>query len=65
VSEGTPYEPPGLTSLLTGRTAGDHGICSYWSVHDPEYSPQTLNGVERRNPLMWHLPEFQGVRFAA
>lgn len=64
VSEGTPYEPPGLTSLLTGRTAGEHGIFSYWSVHDPEYRPQTLNGIERRNPLMWHLPEFQGVRFA-
>ncbi|MDZ4234902.1 MAG: alkaline phosphatase family protein, partial [Dietzia sp.] len=64
MSEGTPYEPPGLTSLLTGRSAGDHGIFSYWNVHDPGYNPQTLSGIERRHPLMWHLPEFEGLRFA-
>jgi predicted AlkP superfamily phosphohydrolase/phosphomutase len=63
-AEGTPYEPPGLVSLLTGRPAADHGIFSYWSVHDPHYRPATLQGSERRYPLMWHLDEFAEVRFA-
>jgi len=63
-AEGTPYEPPGLVSLLTGRRAADHGIYSYWTCHDPEYQPQTLTGKERRHPLMWHLGDFRGLRFA-
>lgn len=58
-AEGTPYEPPGLLSVLTGRHAADHGFFSYWSCHDPEYSPRVLgsgtaaircSGSTRRSP---------------
>ncbi|WP_181806286.1 alkaline phosphatase family protein [Streptomyces shenzhenensis] len=64
-AEGTPYEPPGLLSVLTGRRAADHGFFSYWTCHDPEYSPQVLGSKDRRHPLLWHHQAFAGLRFAS
>jgi predicted AlkP superfamily phosphohydrolase/phosphomutase len=64
-AEGTPYEPPGLLSLLTGRRAADHGFFSYWTCHDPEYRPQVLSGEHRKHALLWELPELSGLRFAS
>jgi predicted AlkP superfamily phosphohydrolase/phosphomutase len=64
-AEGTPYEPPGLLSLLTGRKAADHGFFSYWTCHDPEYRPQVLGGGQRRHPLLWDLPDLSGLKFAS
>ncbi|HEX4788908.1 MAG TPA: alkaline phosphatase family protein [Actinospica sp.] len=64
-AEGTPYEPPGLLSLLTGRRAADHGHYSYWSCHDPEYSPRVLTTADRRHPLLWQHEAFAGMRFAS
>ncbi|MEU3752597.1 alkaline phosphatase family protein [Streptomyces olivoreticuli] len=64
-AEGTPYEPPGLLSVLTGRRAADHGFYSYWTCHDPEYAPQVLTPENRRHPLLWQHEVFHGVRFAS
>lgn len=64
-AEGTPYEPPGLLSLLTGRSAADHGFFSYWTCHDPEYRPAVLDGGHRKHPLLWELPELSGLKFAS
>lgn len=64
-AEGTPYEPPGLLSLLTGRRAADHGHFSYWSCHDPEYTPRVLTGADRRHPLLWQHEALRGLRFAS
>jgi predicted AlkP superfamily phosphohydrolase/phosphomutase len=63
-AEGTPYEPPGLLSVLTGQRAADHGFFSYWTCHDPEYSPQVLGSGDRRHPLLWQQESFAGLRFA-
>lgn len=63
-AEGVPYEPPGLVSLLTGRTVGDHGFFSYWTCHDPGYQPQVLTSADRRHPLLWQQPDFAGLKFA-
>ncbi|MEV4923887.1 alkaline phosphatase family protein [Streptomyces roseoverticillatus] len=64
-AEGTPYEPPGLLSVLTGRRAGRHGFYSYWTCHDPEYAPQVLTSKDRRFPVLWQQEVFAGVRFAS
>ncbi|MED7953426.1 alkaline phosphatase family protein [Streptomyces sp. BE303] len=64
-AEGTPYEPPGLVSVLTGQRAADHGYFSYWTCHDPEYSPQVLGSGDRRHPLLWQHEGFAGLRFAS
>jgi predicted AlkP superfamily phosphohydrolase/phosphomutase len=56
-AEGTPYEASGLVSLLTGRPAGDHGIYSYWSCHEPNYQPRVLTSEDVPYPLLWHRPE--------
>lgn len=64
-AEGTPYEPPGLVSLLTGRPAADHGIYSYWSCHDPGYRPQVLGSADVPYPLLWHRPESSGRSFTS
>jgi predicted AlkP superfamily phosphohydrolase/phosphomutase len=64
MAEGTPYEPPGLMSLLTGRLAADHGFFSYWTVHDPAYRPKVLTSADRRYPMLWENDELAGLTFA-
>jgi predicted AlkP superfamily phosphohydrolase/phosphomutase len=64
-SDGVPYEPPGLVSLLTGRRPGDHGIYSYWSCHDPAYQPQVLDSGSHPHPLLWHHPDLGGLKWAS
>ncbi|MFC5725034.1 alkaline phosphatase family protein [Streptomyces gamaensis] len=64
-AEGTPYEPPGLLSLLTGARAADHGFFSYWTCHDPSYTPRVLTSGDRRHPLLWQQEVFAGLRFAS
>jgi predicted AlkP superfamily phosphohydrolase/phosphomutase len=64
-AEGTPYEPPGLLSVLTGQRAADHGFYSYWTCHDPEYSPKVLTSRERRYPLLWQHEAFAGLTFTS
>jgi predicted AlkP superfamily phosphohydrolase/phosphomutase len=64
-AEGTPYEPPGLVSLLTGRRAADHGCFSYWTCHDPQYQPRVLTSSDGRYPLLWQRPALAGLRFAS
>jgi predicted AlkP superfamily phosphohydrolase/phosphomutase len=64
-AEGTPYEPPGLVSLLTGRRAADHGCYSYWTCHDPRYQPRVLSASDGRYPLLWQRPAMAGLRCAS
>jgi predicted AlkP superfamily phosphohydrolase/phosphomutase len=64
-SEGTPYEPPGLVSLLTGQKAADHGCYSYWTCHDPHYQPRVLTGDQIPYPLLWHRSESSHLTFAS
>jgi predicted AlkP superfamily phosphohydrolase/phosphomutase len=64
-SEGTPHEPPGLLSVLTGRPAADHGFFSYWTCHDPDYSPQVLTSRDRPHPLLWQHEVFDGLTFTS
>lgn len=64
-AEGTPYEPPGLLSVLTGRPAADHGFYSYWTCHSPDYSPQIPTAKERRHPFLWEHEVFSGLKFTS
>jgi predicted AlkP superfamily phosphohydrolase/phosphomutase len=64
-AEGTPYEPPGLISLLTGQRAADHGCFSYWTCHDRQYQPKVITSGDGRYPLLWQLPSLAGVRMAS
>jgi predicted AlkP superfamily phosphohydrolase/phosphomutase len=64
-AEGVPYEPPGLVSVLTGQTPGEHGIFSYWACHTPDYRPKVENGESSRHPLLWQRPELAGKKFAS
>lgn len=64
-AEGTPYEPPGLLSVLTGQRAADHGAFSYWTCHDPEYLPKVLTNEHRLFPLLWQQDVFADVRFSS
>jgi predicted AlkP superfamily phosphohydrolase/phosphomutase len=64
-AEGTPYEPPGLLSLLTGQRAADHGCFSYWTCHDPEYQPKVLTTADGRYPLLWQRPDLADVTMAS
>jgi predicted AlkP superfamily phosphohydrolase/phosphomutase len=64
-AEGTPYEPPGLVSLLTGQRAADHGFFSYWSCHDRHYHPQVLTSADGDFPLLWQRPELADLRFGS
>jgi predicted AlkP superfamily phosphohydrolase/phosphomutase len=64
-AEGTPYEPPGLVSLLTGQRAADHGCFAYWTCHDPGYQPQVLTSADGRYPLLWQRPDLAGTTMAS
>jgi predicted AlkP superfamily phosphohydrolase/phosphomutase len=64
-AEGTPYEPPGLMTVLTGQRVADHGFYSYWTCHDPQYAPQVMTSQDRRHDFLWQLETFSGVRFAS
>ncbi len=62
-SDLVPYEPPGLVSAFTGRSAGDHGWFSYWDVHNHDYRPQPLNSAKQSQLLLWQRPELSSARF--
>jgi predicted AlkP superfamily phosphohydrolase/phosphomutase len=64
-AEGTPYEPPGLVSLLTGQRAADHGCYSYWTCHDPQYQPKVLTSGDGRYPLLWQRPDLADTKVAS
>lgn len=64
-AEGTPYEPPGLVSLLTGQRAADHGCYSYWTCHDPQYQPKVLTSADGRYPLLWQRPDLAEAKVAS
>jgi predicted AlkP superfamily phosphohydrolase/phosphomutase len=64
-AEGTPYEPPGLVSLLTGQRAADHGCFSYWTCHDRHYQPKVLTAADVPFPLLWQRPALAGLRMAS
>ncbi len=59
-----PYEPPGLVTVFTGQSAGEHGWFSYWNVHESDYLPHPLTSGDLRHPLVWQRPEFGSKRFA-
>jgi predicted AlkP superfamily phosphohydrolase/phosphomutase len=59
-----PYESPNLTSAFSGLTPGEHGVHSYWHVHNYDYIPKTWNANEIKVPMLWQFDELKDTRFA-
>jgi predicted AlkP superfamily phosphohydrolase/phosphomutase len=53
-----PYESSALQTAFTGCSPGEHGVFSYWKVHNPSYLPCIWESNELRRPYLWQWPEF-------
>jgi predicted AlkP superfamily phosphohydrolase/phosphomutase len=62
-SGAVPYEPPNLTSALTGVSPGEHGCYSYWSVDNRNSLPRVLNARDVKVPRLWNWPELAHKKF--
>lgn len=58
-----PYEASALQTAFTGYKPGDHGIFSYWKVHNPGYIPQVWCSNELRKKYLWQREELKERKF--
>lgn len=58
-----PYESSALQTAFTGYAPGDHGVFSYWKVHNPEYIPQIWESNQLYCPYLWQREEFGDRKF--
>ncbi|HEX2925540.1 MAG TPA: alkaline phosphatase family protein [Ruminiclostridium sp.] len=59
-----PYEASALQTAFTGYSPGEHGVFSYWKIHNPDYVPQIWGSNELYKPYIWQREEFQDKKFA-
>ena len=59
-----PYEASALQTAFTGYAPGEHGVFSYWKVHNPDYVPQIWGSNELHKPYIWQRDEFRDKKFA-
>ena len=56
-----PYEAPNLLTAFTGVTPGNHGVYSYWHVHNYDYIPKTWDAVDIEVPMLWQMTGMEKV----
>jgi predicted AlkP superfamily phosphohydrolase/phosphomutase len=63
ISGPVPYEVPGIVSVVTGRTPGEHGMFSFWSSHERHDEPRVLASNEMLAQPAWRRPELGDLKF--
>lgn len=58
-----PYEASALQTAFTGYAPEEHGVFSYWKVHNPGYVPQIWNSTELLKPYLWQWEELSDLKF--
>ena len=58
-----PYEAPNLLSAFSGLTPGNHGVYSYWHVHNNDYIPKVWDAGDIKVPMLWQMEELQHYSF--
>ena len=58
-----PYEAPNLLSAFSGVTPGNHGVYSYWHIHNEDYVPRIWDASDIKVPMLWQMEEFQDTSF--
>lgn len=58
-----PYEASALQTAFTGYSPGDHGVFSYWKVHNPEYIPKVWDSKELYKQYLWQREDLKEKKF--
>lgn len=58
-----PYEASGLTSAFSGLKDSEHGILSYWRVHNRDYIPKTWSSNDMKDVLLWNNEFLKEYKF--
>lgn len=58
-----PYEPPNLTTALSGVSPGHHGCFSFWAIHTPAGRPRILDSSDVRAKRLWEWQQLQDLSF--
>ncbi|MCP4154961.1 MAG: hypothetical protein GY757_44975, partial [bacterium] len=58
MSHAVPYEASALQTAFTGNSPGEHGIYSYWKVHNYSYVPQIIESDQLSQPYFWQEEKF-------
>lgn len=53
-----PYESSGLMSALSGKSDSEHGIYSYWHVHNRDYMPKVHESGEIKESCFFNQNRF-------
>jgi predicted AlkP superfamily phosphohydrolase/phosphomutase len=58
-----PLTPPGWTSLVTGRTPGNHGILDFFRFESPEnHYLRLVNSRDVKSETIWSIVNRQGLK---
>ncbi len=58
-----PYEAPNLITAFSGVSPENHGVYSYWHIHNYDYIPKIWNADEIKVPMIWQLDEVKQKSF--
>jgi predicted AlkP superfamily phosphohydrolase/phosphomutase len=58
-----PYEASGLISAFSGISDSEHGMLSYWKVHNKSYIPETWSSSEVKDIMLWNDSALKDYKF--
>ncbi|KMQ32179.1 alkaline phosphatase family protein [Bacillus cereus] len=58
-----PYEAVGLVTAFSGLSEKEHGVLSYWQVHNSEYIPMVWESSQIKNRMFWNHNELKDYKF--
>ena len=59
-----PYEGSAIQTAFTGYAPEEHGVYSYWNIHNYDYIPKIITSKELVKPSLWQMKEFASEKFA-